>query len=418
MLLFLTLALSLFTAKDSFVLNSKDLLITPAGLKANFVVAAAAPQVSAYLITGLPEAPQALWSSWGNGCVASNGKYYFAIGDHRGYDGNSFVYEYDPAKGSVEKIIDIAEAIGQKSGDYGNGKIHAPIIEYEGGLYFTTYWGKEKLVEEAFKKGYRGSLLFRFDLKTRKLENLGAIAPGSGLPHSILDRSRGLLYFYAAKQGDIVLFDIKKRTVGWRGGSQFTGVYRSFMLALDGKLYFTDKQGKISFFDPDKNSIATTALVLPGTDNTLRASTPALSDGRIFGMTRAGRLFEFNPSKQTIKDLGPNYLQGEYTAVIALSPDQKYLYYAPGAHGSAARSGTAIVQYGIGSGVRKVVAFLHDALIPRNYFVGGSYNLQIDARGETLYSIFNGARISGKKKQETFGMPAIVVMKIPASERK
>jgi len=419
MLLILAFALTLITQKDKIVLDSKDLVTTPPGVKGSFVVSATPPAVDVYLFSGLADGDKTtLWSSWGNGCIASNGKYYLAIGDHRGYDGDSYVYEYDPIKGTLEKVVDVAVAIGQKKGDYGHGKIHAPIYEYQNALYFATYWGKGKLVEEALKKGYKGSLLFRFDLKTRKLENLGSIAPGFGIPDSVLDPARGLLYFYAADKGDVLAYDLKQRAVKWRGGSELTAVFRSFMLARDGKLYFTDAKGKISYFDPDKNTAIQTSLLLPGKENTLRAASAASSDGRIFGMTREGRLFEFNPVKQTVKDLGPNFLEGDYTAVMALSPDQKYIYYAPGAHGSAARSGTPVVQYAIGSGVRKVIAFLHNPLLTKGYYLGGSYNLQIDPRGEVLYCVFNGSHVTAAEKQNAFGLPALVVIKIPASERK
>jgi hypothetical protein len=41
------------------------------------------------------------WSQWGQGIVGPNGVYYSAIGDHLGADGNSYVYTYDPASGSL-----------------------------------------------------------------------------------------------------------------------------------------------------------------------------------------------------------------------------------------------------------------------------------------------------------------------------
>ncbi len=190
------------------------------------------------------------------------------------------------------------------------------------------------------------------------------------------------------------------------------------MLARDGKVYFTDGKGNVSYYDPEKNSTARTSLVLPGSNNTLRAASAATADGRIFGMTREGRLFEFNPAKQTIKDLGPNFLEGDYTAVMELSPDGKYLYYAPGSHGSAARAGTPVLQYAIATGVRKVIAFLHEPLMSRGYYLGGSFNVRLDPRGEVLYTVFNGSRITGEKKQKSFGLPALIIIKIPASERK
>lgn len=66
-----------------------------------------------------------LWSSWGDGCVARNGMYYTSIGDHRGTDANSFVYEYDPTTHKLRRVVDVARAIGQKPGSYGHGKIHS-----------------------------------------------------------------------------------------------------------------------------------------------------------------------------------------------------------------------------------------------------------------------------------------------------
>ncbi|MGH9857475.1 MAG: hypothetical protein ACRD4B_06485, partial [Acidobacteriota bacterium] len=81
---------------------------------------------------------------------------------------------------------------------------------HKGSLYFATYWGKHKEVEAAYKKGYKGSLLFRYDLRSRKLENLGAIAPKKGLPGSALDGKRELLYFYGVEgeKGDVVVYDL------------------------------------------------------------------------------------------------------------------------------------------------------------------------------------------------------------------
>jgi len=102
-----------------------------------------------------------------------------------------------------------------------------------------------------------------------------------------------------------------------------------------------------------------------------------------------------------------------------LSPDEKYLYFAPGAHGSATRAGTPIVQYQISSGIRKVIAFLRDSMIQKaTYFIGGNYNMQMDSKGAILYCAFNGAKYSGKKNLNAFGLPSLVVIKIPESERK
>ncbi|HJZ13261.1 MAG TPA: hypothetical protein VJ521_13985 [Acidobacteriota bacterium] len=400
-------------------IGSRDLLAPPQNVKTGVRVAQNIPRVETVLFKDLPQSEGALWSSWGDGCLASNRKYYTAIGDHRGYDGNSYVYEYDPGRQALKKIVDIAAAIGQKKGDYGHGKIHARIHEYRGALYFATYRGNARQAQEARSKGYKGSLLFRYDLKTSKLENLGTIVPGQDLPTASMDADRGLLYFYTVENGDLLVYDLNKRSVKFKGGSQWIALYRSMMLGKDGKLYFADAKGKLSFYDPATNAITTTSLVLPGAEPMLRAATRRSSDGRIWGMTKAGRIFEFNPAKNSIRDLGTNILSGEYTAIMVLSPDEKYIYYAPGSHGSAVHIGTPVVQYHISSGNKKIIAFLREALINESkYYIGGNYNMQIDPKGATLYCTFNGANFTQQKNLKPFGLPSVVVITIPEAERK
>ena len=123
---------------------------------------------------------------------------------------------------------------------------------------------------------------------------------------------------------------------------------------------------------------------------------------------------------EAVKDLGANFGGGQYTAVMVMSPDEKYLYYAPGAHGGGAHIGAPVVQYNITSGERKVLAFLYEPLRTQlKYNTGGTYNLQIDRTGERLFITFNGAPAEGNpRRTETFGKPAVVVLTIPSSERQ
>src|SRR5687767_14115212 len=83
-----------------FVTFTGDALLKGPGDVAGVTVAKAAPKVDLYLFPELPMAPKALWSSWGDGCVAADGKYYTSIGNHLDYDageGQARVYAYDPA---------------------------------------------------------------------------------------------------------------------------------------------------------------------------------------------------------------------------------------------------------------------------------------------------------------------------------
>jgi hypothetical protein len=404
-------------------LETKDFLQIPPGVTGkDFGVAQTTPVVDVCLVPGLENKVKGtLWSSWGDGCFASNGKYYTSLGDHLGIDANSYLYEYDPAKKLITRVVDVLQAIGHMLGLYGHGKIHSGIHEAEDGwLYFSTYWGKHKEIDAAFQKGYKGSLLMRFNPKTGKTESLGAIVPQQGLPASAFDPKRQLLFFHAVYKGNIAVYDIKAGKVKFLGGADQTEGSRTFMVADSGRVYFSSVDGTLDYYDPETNQLSHTKAKLPASPgakkgDALRAAARPAKDGLLYGMTASGRLFCFDTKAETIKDLGPNWQGGDYTAVMVLSPDEKYLYYAPGAHGSGNKTGAPVIQYSIATGQRKVLAFLKEPLLQKfKYTVGGTYNLQIDAKGERLFFTFNGAD-PGQKG--TFGHPAVVVVHVPASER-
>lgn len=360
-----------------------------------------------------------LWSSWGDGLIASNGRYYTSIGDHRGTNATSRVYEVDPSARTVRLLIDVAKATGQKDGVYGHGKIHAALHEFDGAVWFSTYWGKPREIE--WNETYQGSILLRWDLKGEKVENLGAVAPKRGLPASAFDAERGLVYFHAvAKDEDgsaneLLVYDLKARKVKFRGGGEFLTGKRAFMRDLKGRAWVSMTGGALAVYDPEKNELEKTGVVLPESKgearrgNELRAAARPAKSGIVYGMTGAGRLFAFDPEKRVVKDLGPNYESGDYTAVMVLSLDDKHLYFAPGAHGSGARIGTPVVRVDVATGERTVVCRLNEPLRASKYNIGGTYNLQIDADGGRLFATFNGAPLGGRK-DETFGKPCVVIV--------
>ncbi|MFO0966756.1 MAG: hypothetical protein U0793_14380 [Gemmataceae bacterium] len=405
-------------------IESPDFLKPPPGLDAkSFTLAKTAPKVDVCLFPGLKDRGKGtLWSSWGDGLIARSGKYYTSVGDHLGIDANCHVYEYNPSTNVLTRVVDVLQAIMQMLGLFGHGKIHSGLHEADDGkIYFTTYWGKPKEVDAAFTKGYPGSLLLRFDPKTGKTENLGAIVPKQGLPASFFDSSRQLLYFHSVYKGDIAVYDIAAAKVKFQGGADSSAAHRTFFKDAKGRVFFSGKAG-LNYYDPETNKIVETKITLPAAKSakkeaTLRAAAPRpTKEGTVYGMTAAGELFAFDSKTERVKDLGPNWGAGDYTAVMALSPDEKYLYYAPGAHGSGAKSGAPVVQYNIASGERKALAFLQQPLLAKlSWPIGGTYNLQIDAKGETLFCTFNGAAPGARSP---FGRPAVVVLHIPESERR
>ena len=173
-------------------------------------------------------------------------------------------------------------------------------------------------------------------------------------------------------------------------------------------------------YDPNTKSITPTNTYFKSEG--LRSSTRESKDGYIYGTTMAGELFKYSPAKDELTLLGSNFLaKGEYITVCDLSPDEKYVYYLPGAHGSAGFSGTPVIQYDIAKGQQKAIAFLAEPMTKAfNYAPGGTYGVKISEDGSKLYVGLNGSppdALRPKELGKNFGLTSFAVITIPASER-
>jgi hypothetical protein len=408
---------------------SGDALLKGSGEAAGVAVAKVAPKVDLYIFPDLPATPKALWSSWGDGCVAADGKYYTSIGNHLDYDageGQARVYAYDPATKGVKLVVNVRDVVPDPR--YAAGKIHGRIDQGRDGLlYFATYYGKtpEKGSEQT-KASFIGSALLRYDPVSGKAEMLGAPVPKQGVPTSLTDAGRMILYGYAAYSDDFIVYDLAKRELKYRGGGDTQKTSRNLMLDRNGRVYYAQDDGGVMRYDPQTNRVTATKAKLPagkkggeGSAGGLRASTGAGADGVIYGATHGGALFAFDPEAETVKELGETWPGGQYTAVMERSGDGRFVYYAPGAHGSGARIGTPVVQWDVKAGTKKVLGYLNPAARERlNYNVGGTYNLKVSPDGSRLFVTFNGAMLDAPgKKEQTFGTPSVAVVEVPAAER-
>ncbi len=105
------------------------------------------------------------WSQWGAGLFASDGRFYAAIGDHLGVDGNAYLYAYDPATRRLVCIGDTLSAVGHVEGAWGHGKIHSRITEgRDGYIYMTSYWGSMRGL--VLDDDYLGSVVLRYPLRS------------------------------------------------------------------------------------------------------------------------------------------------------------------------------------------------------------------------------------------------------------
>jgi hypothetical protein len=155
----------------------------------------------------------------------------------------------------------------------------------------------------------------------------------------------------------------------------------------------------------------------------MRCTTAESKAGAIYGIThQSHRLFRYEPGADKLEMLGGNWLAGSYTAVCVLSPDERFVYYLPGAHGGAFKDGTPVVQYEVATGRRKCLAFLAPAIESQcGYVPAGTYGIKLSADGGTLFANLNGHPADrfrpASMKPNGFGLCAFVALEIPASER-
>lgn len=380
-----------------------------------------------------------LWTAWGQGTYnPNNGKFYGSIGDHIFFDSRLHITEYDPQTKSIRTFPEINKACGLPI-DYGDGKIHGTLDFYGGNtMYFMTYWTEyPQPREELFDLGYEGGRLLSFDVDKEKLTDFGVPMKRVSWPYHRMDRKRGLMYAVGS-MNEFLCYDIKNQKVLYAGYPPAGMLWYDRCMIVDeetgcaysSNLSHSDPEIHIIKYDSSKNRFFKMKSSVPLTEskalqgNHIRAHTPRKAkDGWFICITRAGRMFKFFPEEDRVEDLGfcwaapPEQL---YTTSIAISPDDKYIYYVPAAHGGTHKLGGPVVQYNTVTGERKALAFLFPYFYEKyGYITGGTFSVSIDEKGERLFIVMNGAFAKfDPTGGDVFGDPSVMVIHIPESERQ
>jgi len=106
---------------------------------------------------------------WQGMSVASDGNCYFSSSTHSASHGAGF-HKYDPkAKKHTLLAEDMTIICGEENTQTQQGKIHSPIVECDGWLYFSThlsnYW------KEGIER-YTGAHVVGYEMATGKFRNL------------------------------------------------------------------------------------------------------------------------------------------------------------------------------------------------------------------------------------------------------
>lgn len=423
------------------VLETPDFLKIPENVAAlvrdgkavPFDVAKTPPQVAlAYHgDLGTDAVSRRLWSSWGDIGLARDGKVYSGIGDHgddKNGDARCFVYVWSPKDRTLRQVVDMNRIVPPVAGKPSWSKIHAKLDEGpDGAIYLccTLNDGNRAASPDyAFDDRLPGGQIYRYDPKTDKTETWTSLPVRRCTATSLYDAARDVWWcnLEGGRDKD-ALWGVKLATkeVVYRGEEGSVAFNRAFALLNDGRIVFNGPKG-LCHLDPATGRIAETAASFPDSPG-IRCATRQSRSGDLWGVTyKTAQLYRYSPQTQKIELLGPSWLAGEYTTVCELSPDERFVYYLPGAHGKAWQSGTPVIQYEVATGRRKVLAFLAPAFEAKHDYVpAGTYGVKITADGSTLYVNFNGHPTEKhrppKMKPIGFGLTAFAEIRIPASER-
>ena len=419
-----------------------------------FSVAKIAPEIEFGVIPStprfFPEPPdkhhRAMWANWGQSTYyRPNGNFYTSIGDHGSYDAHLYIVEYDPAKRVIGMSAEINEVLGRSNDVFSEGKIHGSLDFLDGpNMWFCTYWSKYPEVKPAdWATGYKGGHIMSYNVETGNFVDYGVPMLRASWPASRVDTKRRMLYATGYFR-EFLAWDIKKGRAQWMGYLPDGMSWSNRVYLIDevtGKVYTAngdaaDLDKNLIEYNPATNRFTLLEAPMPPTEQVdgfpedpkptlMRCITYHRGPDRLFwGITHAGQMFSFDPEKAAIVDRGVAWPGKErYTTSIERSPDGRYLYYAPGAHGHGNRDGSPLMQWDTKTGKRKVIAFLAPFYQKTyGYTPSGAFSLKLDDKGERVFICWNGGFFkpedtTGEKRKSLFMHNAIMLVHIPESER-
>jgi hypothetical protein len=391
-------------------------------LRAGVAIARTAPRID-FLYYPEQTYPGNPWSVWGDGTAVAE-KYYSAIGDHAGPDGNAFVFEYDARSRALRTLLNVKKFLGLPQEHYTPGKIHSRIdMGRDGWLYFATHRGSTRVTSDQYF--FTGDWLLRTHPATGRTEIVtrGPV-PKHSIPTGVLDPER-LIFYGGTAAGDpsdstvmFFAYDTRARKLLHAVPN---GPYRYLILARStGRVYYVNEDGgPLMRYDP---AAGTPPVQIPGSIG-IRAATQETPDGFVYTVsTRSdGTLWRFNTRTERIERIGEAAVGSQdYVTSIDVDPTGRYLYYIPGAHGGAERDGTPIVQFDVKTRTKKIIAFLHPFYRNKYGYVPlGTFSSALSPTGDTLYITLNGNRLGPDRRgRYAFDTVALMVVHIPAAERQ
>ena len=346
--------------------------------------------------------------------IAENGRHYSAVGDGDSAgddtprDGNTVLYEYDPATQRLRAVGDVLNALGSHvPGENGYAKIQGTISEGPCGLFYMhSYWGSPRFV--TYTGNYQGDLLLRYNPWTKAFESLGVKIPRMGVPSIALFRSGGLIYGRASTPTD------PRETIFWAYAIASDSVTfqsprrqasdKNVALDRDGRAYYSGTGPELLRYDPATNTESAIATFSGG--GSLRASTRVAADGTLLLVTvEPNEVYRFDPLTTTLSLLSALPRQA---SDIELDPAERVAYFVP--VGLDGRPAFELYEIDRATGSIRMLLDLGAALAAAGASAPrGSYSINASADGRMLYLAANSGEPDG------YGVPIFIVVHLPES---
>ncbi|MBN1293765.1 MAG: hypothetical protein JXB48_18125 [Candidatus Latescibacteria bacterium] len=418
--------------------KSSKFIQVPKGMNPDWLVgveiAQTPPEIEFAPVRGIdpmyfPEDNKSLWSNWAGVTRAPNGRFYFAEGDHRAAGSSLYMWEYDPGASNYSRVLDFAHLCGWDKRGVGDSKIHGDMgVMPDGTLWILTYWDPDPKPTEEQYALWPGSHLIRYDTYTGRAQDMGIPMPKAGWPYYRLDPERG--YFFAVGfRGEILNYNVRENRVTYAGYPP-EGIkwgLRCTMLDPETGLFWTANQEKphnFISFDPQTATFTAYEETTPndlgrnvGNNSLMRAHSHKRSKGGFFWVnSQNGTLYKFWPETRRTEVVTHLWIDQTYVPRIAMSEDENYIYYVPNLVQTYSYY-QPVMQFNTETYTRKVIAFIADYYFDKyGFYNGGAHGLAISQDGGTLVINFNGA--FKPRIPPFYGNPALMVVRIPESERE
>jgi hypothetical protein len=200
---------------------------------------------------------------------ASDGNLYFTLGTHNDQI-PTHIYRFDPKSAQITLIANLSDVIGESPREHiPHGKIHTPLIEHDGHLYFGThtsyYTGNlPNMTPPEGRAPYSGGHFMRYDLGTGNFEDLAQLQlPNEGIITAALDKKNETLYGLTWPTGLLISYNLGEGMLRNWGAVQQRGewgrlpdewnfICRRLGIDPDGNLYGGTDTGKIWRFESDQ----------------------------------------------------------------------------------------------------------------------------------------------------------------------